>query len=219
VEPSSLAWRCIGGAARSCVMPDQPETVPGPSSTAGSWVERLMGWMKRQEKRVLLIAASFQVLVLVAMIALHAAPFLWGETILVRVAPVDPRDLLRGDYVTLSYAFSRVPPQGIEGMPRDAWMNDPGKWEGRTVYVSLVPEPDGKHWTAEKFSFFRPATGKYLRGTLLRGGQLEFGIESYFVQEGKGYDYENAVRTRQLSAELAVTSEGQAAVRSLKIER
>ena len=30
-----------------------------------------------------------------------------GETILLRVVPVDPRDLFRGDYVILSYEISR----------------------------------------------------------------------------------------------------------------
>jgi uncharacterized membrane-anchored protein len=47
---------------------------------------------------------------------------------------------------------------------------------------------------------------------------MEFGIESYFVEEGTGRRYEQAIRDRHLSAELAVTSGGQAALKGLRIE-
>ena len=48
-------------------------------------------------------------------------------------------------------------------------------------------------------------------------GLLEFGIEQFFVQEGKGRVYEDAVRSRRLSSEIAITSEGTAAMRGLHI--
>ena len=41
--------------------------------------------------------------------------------------------------------------------------------------------------------------------------RIEFGIESYFVQEGKGQDYEDASATTALSAEVAVAADGRAA--------
>jgi uncharacterized membrane-anchored protein len=69
-----------------------------------------VGWLKARERGVLIAAAAFQVLFLVGMIAERAAPLRSGRTVLLRVVPVDPRDLLRGDYVTLSYEISRVPP-------------------------------------------------------------------------------------------------------------
>jgi uncharacterized membrane-anchored protein len=53
---------------------------------------------------------------------------------------------------------------------------------------------------------------------MLRHGTLQFGIEAYYVQEGTGHRYEQAIRDRKLSAELAVTSGGQAALRALRIE-
>ena len=40
------------------------------------------------------------------MIALRSIPFFGGKTVLLKVQPVDPRDMFRGDYVTLSYEFS-----------------------------------------------------------------------------------------------------------------
>jgi uncharacterized membrane-anchored protein len=174
--------------------------------------------MKRQERGVLLAGAGFHVMVLAAMIALHYRVLLLGEPILLRVTPVDPRDIFRGDYVILSYEFSRVPLSGIQGLPQSG----PNQWspdhEGRAVYVSLVPDPDGRHWRANGVSVVRPSDGRYIQGKIGKWGGLEFGIEAYFVQEGKGREYERAVRERRLSAEIALTSDGQAKLRGLRIE-
>jgi uncharacterized membrane-anchored protein len=64
----------------------------------------------------------------------------------------------------------------------------------------------------------KPARGPFLKGQLQRYGSVKFGIEAYYVQEGTGRVYEHAIRDRKLSAELAVTSSGQAALRALRIE-
>jgi uncharacterized membrane-anchored protein len=176
-------------------------------------LDAIMAWIKSHERLVLLAAVGFQVTFLVAMIAVRFTTLLTGEMILVRVVPVDPRDLFRGDYVVLGYEFSRAPPS-IEGLP-GAYRPE---WLGRTVYVTLVPEEDVKHWRAEKFSIQRPGSGKYLQGRIVGPGRLEFGIESYYVQEGQGHDYERALRSRRLSAEIAVAADGKAALRGLRIE-
>jgi uncharacterized membrane-anchored protein len=176
----------------------------------------VLGWLKARERKILLLTAAAQLAILVAMIALRAIPLLTGKTVLVRVQPVDPRDLFRGDYVILSYDFSRVSPEGIEGLSEtDRYRR---KWEGRTVYVPLVADSDGVHWRAEKATVVKPASGPFLRGQMQRYGSLQFGIESYYVQEGTGHRYEQAIRDRHLSAELAVTPSGLAALRGLRIE-
>ncbi len=177
----------------------------------------VLGWLKAREQKVLLITVAAQLVILVGMIALRAIPLITGQTVLVRVVPVDPRDLFRGDYVILSYDFSRVPREGIEGLPekeRGSW----SKSEGRTVYVPLVPDSTGVHMRAEKATVVKPATGLFLKGHMKRHGSLEFGIEAYYVQEGTGLRYEQAIRDRHLTAELAVTSGGQAALRGLRID-
>jgi uncharacterized membrane-anchored protein len=177
----------------------------------------LLAWLKARERKVLLVTVAAQLVILVGMIALRAVPLMTGQTVLVRVVPVDPRDLFRGDYVTLSYDFSRVPREGIEGLSekeRGSW----SKSEGRTVYVPLVPDTNGVHLRAEKVTVVKPAAGPFLKGHMKRHGSLEFGIEAYYVQEGAGLRYEQAIRDRQLTAELAVTSGGQAALRGLRID-
>jgi hypothetical protein len=90
--------------------------------------------------------------------------------------------------------------------------------QGKTVYVTLVPEPDGKHWRAGTFSTERPTRGTFLRGTISRGNNIEYGIESFYVQEGEGDKYEEAVRDRQLSAKVVVAADGRAALSGLQID-
>jgi uncharacterized membrane-anchored protein len=186
--------------------------VEPPSQTDG-----FLAWIKGHERLVLLAAAAFQVIFLVAMIGLRVTPLLAGDTIFVRVVPLDPRDLFRGDYVVLSYDFSRVPPAGIEGL-EESYGQHEQQWLGLPVYVTLVPEPDGKHWRAEKFSISQPTSGKYLRGRITGPGRLEFGIEAYYLQEGQGSTYEEAMRDHRLAAEIAVTADGHVALRGLRIE-
>jgi uncharacterized membrane-anchored protein len=67
-------------------------------------------------------------------------------------------------------------------------------------------------------SIHRPDGGTFIRGHILGRNRLQFGIEAYYLQEGRGKEYERAIRRRKLSAEVAVTSSGRAALRALHAE-
>jgi uncharacterized membrane-anchored protein len=195
-------------------------------STGSRWFGSVPAWCNERRLLLLILAGAFQFAVLGAMVVIHAAPLVVGETILLRVEPVDPRDLFRGDYVTLGYSFSRVPPEGIEGIadsrPSHNHYRPSRQPEEQTVYVSLEPEADGKYWRGTKISTDRPANGKFIRGVYRREryslGQLRYGIEAFYVHEGTGRQYEDAARKRQLAAEIAVAPWGQAKLRGLRIE-
>jgi uncharacterized membrane-anchored protein len=187
--------------------PTPTNTVPA-IPTAG-----VIGWFKRHERGILIAAVALQFAVLGAMLVMRLSIVMFGQTIQLRVIPVDPRDFLRGDYVILSYEFSR--PQGrILGLASIF----PGEHKGRPVYISLEPEGDGTHWRMTQLSVTRPSTGTFIQGKIGEFGNVECGIESYFVQEGKGKAYEDAVRAHRLSAEIAVKPDGQAALKRLHIE-
>ncbi len=185
---------------------------PSNAKLAGvAWLDRGLEWIKNRERAILIVGIGFQLVVLIAMIVTPFTTLITGDSILLHVVPVDPRDLFRGDYVILSYEFSRVPPQGIPGLQST-------DHQGQTVYVTIVPEEDGKHWRASQFSLQKPSTGKFLRGQIKGWNRIEFGIESYFVQEGEGLKYERAVRSRNLSAEVALDRNGNAVLKRLVIK-
>jgi len=118
--------------------------------------------------------------VLLVQLAVIASAYFWYRAglqyprVMLRVEPVDPRDLLRGDYVVLHYEISQVPPEMLGNL------NDED-----VVYVAL--KQDGEHAVAEEYYRFIPQ-GKnqlYLMGRF-KDGRLEFGMEKYFVPEGRG---------------------------------
>ena len=125
-----------------------------PSSQSFGRLERALAWLNDRRWIWLCLALGLQLIVLVSMIVLKAGPLLTGDIVWLRVVPVDPRDMFRGDYVTLSYDFSRGPRGGIANL---SGASD-RKWQGQTVYAILVPEEDGKHWQLDRFSVDRPAS-------------------------------------------------------------
>jgi uncharacterized membrane-anchored protein len=178
-----------------------------PPTPVGEAADRAIGWVAGHAWGLLVVAVVFQVGVLLAMIGLAARPLVasGGRTVLLHVMPVDPRDLFRGDYVTLSYDVSSVSSQ-LE--------------PGQTVYVQLVPAPDGRHFRPGTVTISHPGAGAgvVLRGTVVRRGVAEFGLEKFFVPEGQGRDYERAVLDHRLWAEATVAPDGSAGLRRLVIE-
>lgn len=99
-----------------------------------------------------------------------------GPSILVRVVPVDPRDLLRGQYLTLAYEFSRDWDSSRAGTRLSS---------GTPVWVVLRPE--GEVYVPARRSPARPPTldgGEVALQGQVSGGRYVFGIERYFVPEG-----------------------------------
>jgi len=174
------------------------------------WWQRPVDWIAGHQRTLLLAGVGFQLFVLLGMIAFRAAPYLSGETVLLRIVPVDPRDMFRDDYVTLGYEFSRL--SAVPGYSQY------GDQQSRTVYVTLEPEKDGKHWRPTRFSLDQPTAGRFIRGTTIGRDRAEFGIESFYVQEGKGLKYEEAARRRELSAVVSLSPDGHAALRGLQVD-
>ncbi|MDX1933485.1 MAG: GDYXXLXY domain-containing protein [Capsulimonadales bacterium] len=164
---------------------------------------------EKRGPRQLLAAILFQFAILLILIAGAARPLMIGQPVLLRVIPVDPRDVFRGEYVTLRYL-------GIHDRPVPTGTAS-ASVGGEAVYVPLTPDPDGKHWTPGAPVWERPKIGRFLRGTRQTSGQVHYGIESYYLQSGTGRTYEEALRDRRLSAEIGLTSDGQGIVKRLVI--
>jgi uncharacterized membrane-anchored protein len=150
--------------------------------------------------------------VVAGMVAVPLATIAWNEWKLrsgdeyrLQVRPVDPVDFFRGEYVALQYPISTV-------------TLDDSDWErGDAVYVPLR-RVDG-HWTGEEGFRERPA-GPVIRGTYVgRFGQaaVEYGIETFFVEEGQARRYEEAMFDRRLYADVVIDDDGKARLKDLVI--
>jgi uncharacterized membrane-anchored protein len=139
-----------------------------------------------------------------------------GTEIRLNVVPVDPRDLLRGDYVTLSYAVSRLWTNELDIAETFA--------EDDAIYVSL--RQDGKDWKAVAAHRRRPADGLVLKGRVTRvtncGDRcriyaVDYNLEKFFVSEGQGRDIER-LTNGHVEVDVAVAANGRAALKRLLVD-
>jgi hypothetical protein len=172
----------------------------------------------RPRHRLFYLIAACHVFLLMGLLAVYGIPLLFGERIFVRVEPSSSPPLGPEDWTLLTYSLNRLPPQGIDGIA------DPARlaiYDGHPVYRCLEPDPDGIHWRGSRASFVCPADGKYLRGVYLAAepvAPLRFGIEAYRVPRGKAAAFEKVRLSGRLSAEVAVTSGGQATLKGLSVK-
>jgi uncharacterized membrane-anchored protein len=135
-----------------------------------------------------------------------------GKLVLLETRPVDPRDLLRGDYVTLSYKISDValtPPIPGDGLPA-----------GTTVYVALEQRGQFHEVALASTNPITPAEGQ----VVLKGHSrswwnnaagtvhLEYGLERYYVREGTGNP------RGKLTVQAAVPDSGQAQIKEVFVD-
>ncbi|MBR5627008.1 MAG: GDYXXLXY domain-containing protein, partial [Thermoguttaceae bacterium] len=138
----------------------------------------------------------------------------WGGTrITVETQPVDPFDMFRGDYVRLSYPFSSV-----HSVPNNL---DDSK---SIVYVLLKRDPADNLWKPHTMSSQKPTAngGIVLRGRRSkRNGLITYGIETFFLQEGRGRQIEDAMARRSTRkkavVDLLVAHNGRAQVENVRI--
>jgi uncharacterized membrane-anchored protein len=225
-----------------------------------------------------------QVALLLGIIAYRQYWVATGDKVLLKTAPVDPRDIFRGDYVHLRYDISTLDLDGL-GVKERFKSNE-------KVYVTLEKNPEGI-FNAKSVSKELPAGKEFIqgrvqyemvssrwevvlkddsenlhelkpqgfwnvrrgdrmtfcldeRGTVLifykegadykpkcRRGQslsgiieeikevkfktlnVEYGIESYFVEEGKGRAIESSRNARELRVEVSLRKDGKGIITGL----
>ncbi len=143
-----------------------------------------------------------------------------GHEIRLAVVPVDPRDLLRGDYIVLSYDISRLDSGQLDG--------DDAFERGEAIYVTLT-QADAT-WKATAIAHAPPAGATWIRGAVSdvrTGGKdcapcktygVDYNIEQFFVPEGTGRDLEKLRNGQQLSVDVALGADGRAALKRLLVD-
>jgi len=152
------------------------------------------------KKKKFILAIALQVAVIFAIILFKSSVIFGGANVLLQIEPVDPRDFLRGDYMTFRYNISHIdwPHQNrLESTSGERIRN------GDTLYVIL--RQGGKYGNVEEIRKTKPSGGElFIKGKVERGGlamdslyesdlygglDLAYGIEQYFIPEGKGQNF------------------------------
>jgi uncharacterized membrane-anchored protein len=185
---------------------------------------KLTALWQRIPKAVLFGAAILlQCAILVLMVADRVRILREGTEVTLQTRPVDPRDLLRGDYVVLGYDISQLPAGALAGQPTAE--------RSPVVFVKLAPDANGLYQAvsvhAEPVTVTAPDV--LIRGRIVYSCgstsrtfcdklQIRYGLESYFVPEGEGKKLEQARNQQKLRVVAAVLPSGRAAIKRLLLD-
>ncbi|WP_136616254.1 MULTISPECIES: GDYXXLXY domain-containing protein [Mesorhizobium] len=170
-----------------------------------------------------LVLALVQIGFLSWIIAGRAAILRNGKEVLLKIEPVDPRDLLRGDYIILGYEISRIPVKMIANIPPDKFSSDDtsivvrlkkgadGYWQPTTAWFGKAPTPVA----ADEADI----SGHVAEGWDLRSKEAtitpDYGIERFYLPEGEGMAIQNDMRVRPFGIRLALAGDGTAQIKAL----
>ena len=200
------------------------ETVWNPA-----WLEAAFSAVTCRTKQIALVCAVLQAGGLLWMAWHHGRPAETGQRFLLRCRGLDPRDLMRGEYVILGYEFSNPSSDDIGGLNQE-WKDLHGEgdrgsmrepyWnlpEDTEIYLPLIVDAKGVA-SAGKPTLRRPASGSYLRGHAgsRQFGLIRFGIEAFYIKEGTGREWEKLRDQGQLLAEIGVLPDGRAGLVGLR---
>ena len=164
--------------------------------------------------KLVILVLALQTAWLLGTVAVQEHALATGKIILLETRRVDPRDLLRGDYLILNYKISDVPvnlfsPPVNKDLPY-----------GTKVFVALAPG------TNQFYEVIKASTNELAPSAneiLLRGRSdqrwwstnsihVAYGIENYYVAEGKGNP------TGKLTVPAVVPASGQPKIKEVFVD-
>jgi len=125
-----------------------------------------------------------------------------GSVVQLAVVPVDPRDLLRGDYVIINLAITRLP-ASLPGADRIS--------AGDRVFVELTTQGSGAAEpvaiSGDRAKLGTMAIAGTVRSATAEEIRVDYGIDAFFLPEGEGLEIERMDKDRLL-LEVSVTEDG-----------
>lgn len=135
-----------------------------------------------------------------------------GTVVPLELVPVDPRDLLRGDYVIINLAIGRLSADlpGADdiksGQAVYVELRQDGKEAARPVSISQSPQHSGELVIA--------GTVTSLSGETI---WVDYGIDAFFLPEGEGRVIER-LDTSRVQLEVAVAEDGRSLPLTLLVD-
>ena len=146
-------------------------------------------WLQKPAVTII-IALLGLALVLVVMtrnIIKYEAHLTTGDTVLLALAPVDPRGFMQGDYMTLSYALERDVFAALN--------RDPGSYPTNEQGYVIVALDNNKVAQFMRLAANQPkglATNEMAIHYRIRNGAMQLATNAFFFQEGHGEAFEAA---------------------------
>ena len=172
-------------------------------------------------------AALFQTVVLAGMIEGRASILRHGTEVTLATTPVDPRDLLRGRYVVLTYEISNIPTS------RFVLPDNDERIVPMRLYVSVAKSGLGTTF-AQSVHFERPDAkdgqvilegrlpSTYVRSDFKKDRRIpvDYGIERFYLPEDEAPRLEEQYRSERTSLHVVVSvnEEGETQIKRLLMD-
>lgn len=170
------------------------------------------------------LAALIQVTLIALMVYDRARVLREGSEVTLQTRPVDPRDLLRGDYVVLDYDITSLAAGALDGTPSQGrgttvfvkLARKGGLYQAVSVHTEPVPVDDGE--VLIRGRAVSGATCGSNRRTFCDRLRITYGIERYFVPQDEGREIERSRNLGKVSIVASVTPSGRAAIKRLLLD-
>ncbi len=173
---------------------------------------KCLNFLRRRRKLLFCLSLCLQLVILTGLVIPRLSLADTGQEVVFNTVPFDPRDIFRGDYVTMRYKFSEVPVQGSFK-------------RGERVYV-VLRRGVGKtsDWSAVRMTRSLPELGA---GEIVLKGEYEwynssskvsyvhYGLEKVYVEEGRGRKLSNRDSLRVV---VAVDKDGNALIKQVNFK-
>lgn len=181
--------------------------------------------MSRKRKTAFLALMAIWFSVIASYSAYKEIILRFGHSVMLETMPFDPVDLFRGDYVNLRYDIN-VANKNQKILDYRGGVSSYNITGGETVYVMLVK--DGKFYKGGDIRLKKPEKGLFIKGKAETAPHPEFnagseffifyGIENYFVPEGRGPEIEYAAMRGKLSVQIRLGPDGEAVIEAIYID-
>ena len=167
--------------------------------------------MKLSKSVKLLIAAIvIQFIIMVSSFLYSLTPLWLGQEVKLESRPIDPRSLLRGNYVRLNYRFNNLNEHNCDEIES----LKPGDF----VYAKLELNDEGLY-RFSKAQKEKPQEGTFIRGTIQRKRYnsigVTYGIEAYFLPKKEAKTMEKDMRRGGIIV-LSILDSGRATLKTIE---
>lgn len=167
-------------------------------------------------KKTVYIIAAIWTLITLGIFMYNEIHLAKGQEVLLKVIPYDPRDFLRGDYVTLNYEINNIETSG-KRIPKVNYE--------KPVYVILKKDAKGVA-SATDITYLKPENRLFIKGQLAhvrldRDKEKVFyriqynNIERFYVKEGKARKLEKSLQRNGGYAKIYLTRSGNARIKEI----
>jgi uncharacterized membrane-anchored protein len=154
------------------------------------------------------------IFILMGMITQPMMTIVFGETIILKTLPLDPRDRWRGDYVSLKYEIQQIP--FIFFDPDIFKIKEPFKDEYTSIRIPVYVElkKSNSFYSVKKVTRVKPSSNIYLKGDIYYSpySNNEFiqvryeDINTFYVEEKTGGELEEKARKGDLLVSMKISN-------------